>query len=85
MESSWEATTVLPSSSSGGVMVVSSLFCPQVIVIINIRINLKTCCILATDFDGWPGFDISSTNKMQLDNRKEVRKGQEIEEGGNYR
>ena len=40
---------------------------------------------MATDPDGWPGFDISSTNKMQLDNRKEVRKGQEIEEGGNYR
>ena len=85
MESSWEATTVLPSSSSGGVMVVSSLFCPQVVVIIKIRINLKTCCILATDPDGWPGFDISSTNKMQLDNRKEVKKGQEIEDGGNYR
>ena len=50
-------------------------------MIINIRVNLKTCCILATDFDGWPGFDISSTNKMQLDNRKEVKKGQEIEEG----
>ena len=85
MESSWEATTVLPSSSSGGVMVVSSLFCPQVVVIIKIRINLRTCCILTTDSDGWPGVDISSTNKMQLDNRKEVRKGREIEEGGNYR
>ena len=66
-------------------MVVSSLFCPQVVVIINIRVNLKTCCILATDLDGWPGFDISSTNKMQLDNRKEVTKEQKIEKGGNYR
>ena len=66
-------------------MVVSSLFCPQVVVIIKIRINLKTCCILATDPDGWPGFDISSTNKMQLDNRKEMTKEQKIEEGGNYR
>ena len=76
---------VLPSSSSSGMIVVSSLFCPKVAVIIKIRVNLEACCMLTTDFDGWPGFDISSTNKMQLDSRKEMTKEQKIEEGGNYR